>query len=186
MKSIFTIPVLFFLLTSCIPLRIAPTIDDYRITKGSAFKNDLPNRIMFVFEDPKEAGQFYDYVNVKFQLNNEQVYDDVPFIIESQQFFFSFYEVEIPDKSINLLPALFDVLANEVMGNEETEPILSDNDDGYRRVGHWYIGIEVYSDLEKDCLHMNSLSRQIVLDYLRLLKKEYLSTHNYNEIVFKN
>lgn len=186
MKSIFTILILFFLFTSCIPLRIAPAIDDYRITKGASFKKDLPKRIMFVFEDPKDAGQFYNYVNVKFQLNDENVYDDVPFTIDGEQFFFSFYEVEIPDKSINLFPVLLDVLINEAMGNEQTDPILSDDDAGYSRVGHWYIAIEVYSDSEEDCLQMNSLSREAVLDYLRSVKKEYLSTHNYNEVVFKN
>ena len=186
MKDHFAIIILFFLLASCIPLRIAPEIEDYRITKGHSFKKELPNRIMFVFEDPKDAGQFYNYINVTFQLNNENVYDDVPFTIENQQFFFSFYEVEIPDKSINLIPVLFDVLVNEAVGNEETDPILSDEDAGYSRVGHWYIAIEVYSDLEEDCLQMNSLSREVVLDYLRFLKKEYLSTHNYNEVVFKN
>lgn len=55
---------------------------------------------MFVFEDSKDADEFYNYVDTSFQLNNENVYDDVPFTVNNQQYFFSFYEVEIPDKAI--------------------------------------------------------------------------------------
>lgn len=186
MKSLLPIAISFFFLSSCIPLRIAPNIPDYRITKGASFKKDLPKREMFVFEDPKDANHFYNYVDTKFQLNNENVYDDIPFIVDDQQFFFSFYEVEIPDKTINLFPVVLDVFTNAALGNDEMDPIFSSGDAAYSRIGNWYIAIEVYSDLEKDCLHMDSLSRQPVLEYLRILKKEYLSTHNYNEVVFKN
>ena len=52
------------------------------------------------------------------------------------------------------------------------------------RIGQWYIAIEVYSDTEYDCLMEKSLSREAVLKYLRGLKREYLTTHNYNETVF--
>ena len=81
---------------------------------------------------------------------------------------------------------MLDVFANAALGNEDMEPIFSDGDVGCSRVGNWYIAIEVYSDSEKDCLQENSLSRKSVLEYLRNLKSEYLNTHNYNEIVFKN
>jgi len=186
MKSLLPITISIFFLSSCIPLRIAPNIADYRITKGTSFKKDLPKREMFVFEDPKDANHFYNYVDTKFQLNNENVYDDVPFLVGDQQFFFSFYEVEIPDKTINLFPVVLDVFTNAALGNDEMDPIFSGGDAAYSRMGNWYIAVEVYSDLEKDCLHMDSLSREAVLEYLRTLKKEYLSTHNYNEVVFKN
>ncbi len=45
---------------------------------------------MFVFEDIKNAGEFYGYVNWKFDLNHEQVYDDVPFLANDEQYFFRF------------------------------------------------------------------------------------------------
>ncbi len=173
-------------LQSCIPLRVAPTIDDYRVTRGRKFKRGLPQREMFVFQDPKNAGQFYDYVNTKFELNDEKVYDDVPFEIHGDTFFFSFYEVEIADKSLNLFPFALDVFLNGALGNEDFEPILSEGSEGVVRQGNWYIAIEVYSDSEKDCLLPDSLSREAVLKYLSAVKKEYLSTHNYNEVVFKN
>ncbi|MBD0779719.1 hypothetical protein HPE56_18100 [Maribacter sp. ANRC-HE7] len=186
MRNVFPGVLLVLFLTSCIPLRIAPDIDDYRITRGKSFKRTLPKREMFVFEDPKVANAFYNFVDTKFILDNENVYDDVPFTIEGEQYFFSFYEVEIPDKALNLFPVVMDVFVNAALGNDEMDPIFSDGDNPVSRKGHWYIAIEVYSDLEKDCLHIDSLSRERVLKYLRGLKNEYLATQNYNEIIFKN
>lgn len=135
---------------------------------------------MFIFEDKKNANQFYDYINIKFGLDDENVYDDVPFKIAGQQYFFSFYEVEIPTKTINLIPVLIDGL----LDSADIDPVL---EDAYAsRIGNWYIAIEVYADFEQDCLQENSLSREAVLKYLRNIKQEYLSTYNYNEVVFKN
>lgn len=167
-------------LQSCIPLRIAPNIDDYKITKGRKFKRSLSQRQMFIFEDSKEADQFYSFVNIKFQLDDANVYDDVPFTINGEQYFFAWYEVEIPNKSLNLLPIFIDA----VLTVSDMDPILEDIYSS--RKGNWYLAIEVYNDLETDCLYETSLSREAVLKYLRDLKKEYLATHNYNEIVFKN
>lgn len=175
----------FFLFQSCIPLRIAPQIDNYKITQGKKFKRTLPKREMFVFEDKKEANEFYNYVNTKYQLNNENVFDDVPFQIDKEQYFFSFYEVDIPNKSLNLFPLVADVFLNAALGNQHIDPIISNSVEPVFRKGNWYIAIEVYSDSEKDCLQINSLSREAVLKYLRTLKNEYLSTRNYNEALFR-
>jgi len=183
MKKLLCVIASVALLNSCIPVRIAPSISDYNVTKGKKFKRSLSKRQMFIFEDPKEVNQFYNYVNTKYDLQHIDVYDNVPFKINGEQYFFSFYEVEIPDKTINLTPMITSVMFNALIGDFEDadidEPTMSRN-------GNWYLAIEVYSDLEKDCLEINSLSREVVLKYLRALKKEYLSTHNYNEIVFKN
>ena len=170
-------------LNSCIPLRIAQSISDYNVTKGKKFKRSLSKRQMFIFEDPKEGNQFYTYINTKYDLEDIDVYDNVPFLLNGEQYFFSFYEVEIPDKAINLFLVFTSLLFNAAIGNlgdaEIADPTMS-------RIGNWYLAMEVYSDLEKDCLEINSLSREAVLKYLRTLKKEYLSTYNYNEVVFKN
>ncbi len=165
---------------SCIPIRIAPNIDDYKVTKGKKFKRSLPKREMFVFEDPKDINHFYNYIDTKFQLNNQNVYDDIPFTINDSQYFFSFYEVEIPTKIVNLGGVIVDAM----LDNAGVDPVFEESY-GIRK-GYWYIAIEVYSDLEKDCLQVDALSRDVVLKYLRTLKQEYLITHNYNETVFKN
>lgn len=178
MKKILPFLLVCFFYYSCIPLKIAPKIQDYRITAGNKFEKGLSDRSMFLFQDTKEAGEFYTFVNTKFQLNDTNVYDDVPFSIDGQQYFFAFYEVQIQDKMLNLFPALLFAL------DPEGEDYM-DGDEIIRRE-NWYLAIEVYSDIEKDCLADNSLSREIVLQYLRSLKKEYLSTENYNELVLKN
>ena len=169
-----------FVLQSCIPTRIAPNIKDYKVTKGKRFKRSLPERNMFVFEDSKDAGQFYNYVNTKFKLDNENVFDDVPFVIDNNQYFFSFYEVEIPSKIFNL----GGVVADGLLTQAGLAPAFG-SAYGFRK-GHWYIAIETYSDEENDCLETMASSRDVVLLYLRKLKQEYTTTYNYNETVFKN
>jgi len=125
-------------------------------------------------------------VNTKFQLDDYYVDVEVPFSIEEEAYYFSFYEVEIQDKALNIAPIFIDVLLNEALDNEDFEPVVSDTFDPVSRTGNWYIAIEVFSKKEKDCLAKDSQSRAKVLTYLRGLKEEYLSTANYNEVVFKN
>lgn len=167
--------------SSCIPLRIAPNIKDYKITKGKKFKRGLPKKTVFVFEDPKDANEFYQYINTKFKLNDYYVDVEVPFEIEGNTFFFSFYEVEIPTKTINLIPLVIDGVLSQAA---DMEPMLEEVHTS--RTGNWYIALEVFSHSEDDALKEGCVSRDLVLPYLRDLKNEYLSTHNYNEVVFKN
>jgi hypothetical protein len=152
------------------------------VSKGKKFKRGLPKRQMFIFEDPKEAGKFYEYVNIKFQLANNQVYDDVPFQISGQRYFFSFYEVDIPDKTINLFPLLIEHALHAAMKIEDEDEAIPEE----IRKDNYYIAIEVYSDIENDCLLPHALSKETVLNYLSALRKEYMATNNYNELVFKD
>jgi hypothetical protein len=158
---------------SCIPLRTAPEIVDYKVTRGKKFNRKLPQREMYIFRDTKEADAFYNYVNMKYGLNHQNVFDDVPFVLEGTQFFFSFYEVEITDKSLILFPAMFDLFVGGALGWEE--PILSDDWEVVNRKGNWFVAIEVYNDFEKDCLSSTSLSKVSVLNYLTGLKDDYFS-----------
>lgn len=185
MKQSLLMLLVLFIFQSCIPLRIAPTIDDYKIAQGKKFKRSLGKREMFIFEDPKDEGHFYDYINTKFHLDHENVYDDVPFEIDGSQYFLAWYEVEIPDKHLNLAPIFLHLFVGAALGNDDPLEDYDGEGDMVRR-DNWYIAIEAYSDLEKDCLADEALSREPVLKYLRALKKEYLATHNYNETVFKN
>ena len=126
---------ILFLLYSCIPIRIAPSIADYRVVKGKKFKRSLPKRQMFVFENPKDADHFYNYVNIKFALNDENVYDDIPFEIDGYRYFFSFYEVDIPTKTINLITIVIDGL----LDSGDLDPIFEEAHTS--RIGTWYIAI---------------------------------------------
>ena len=171
---------------SCIPLQVAPKISDYKTVKGKRFKKGLPKKTLFVFEDPKAAGEFYDFINTKYQLDDYYVDVEVPFQLEDEGYYFSFYEIDKKNTSLNLLPLLFDMGLNAALGNEDFETYTATEDNSIARKGNFYIAIEVFSKTDKDCLFENYQNQKRVLAYLRALKEEYLSTHNYNEIVFKN
>ena len=180
MKKKALILLVLIVLQSCIPIRIAPKIKDYQLTKGKKFKRSLPKRQMFVFADPKEANEFYSYINTKFSLNHVNVYDDIPFTVANQQYFFSFYEIDIPNKTINLVPIAVDA----VLQSAEITPVMENLYE--TRKGNWYIAIEVYSNTEMDCLAKTSTSKPLIIPFLRSLKNEYLASYNYNEVLFKN
>ena len=135
---------------------------------------------MYVFEDPKEADEFYHYINIKFDLKDYYVDVDVPFYIEDRKYAFSFYEVEIPTKTLNLLPIFTDVLLSKA----DMDPVFENAHES--RIGNFYIAIEVYDDLGNDMLLEDSTSRKEIVQFLSELKHQYLNRHNYNEVVFKN
>lgn len=142
---------------SCIPVKLAPRIESYKILKGRQFEKGLPERNIFVFEDKQDVSAFYCFVDKKFELENKQVMDDVPFTVNSHQYFFSFYEVDKSSTTIQLMPFILSKITKSD-AKEKPEMIQSD---------YYYIGIEVYSDIENDCLDINALSRTPVLNYLR-------------------
>lgn len=90
MKQIPLAIILVILMSSCIPLRIAPSIKDYKLARGKRFKKGLPKKTVFVFEDPKDAHECYQYINTKYQLNDYYEDVQVPFLIYGQTFYFSF------------------------------------------------------------------------------------------------
>jgi len=174
MKSLLIILVSFYF-TSCIPLRIAPNIIDYKIMLANKFKRKLPKNYAFIFEDSKEADEFYNYMNIKYNLNYENVEDNVEFIINDNNYFLSFYETEIPTKHINFLPFIFE--ASIEMGLNGEDSYSGEVD--ISRVGHWYLVLTVMDSNFDDCLEPNYLYGIDVLSYLKALKLEYLSSSNY-------
>ncbi len=186
MKSVFHLLLLAIFFQSCIPLRIAPKVEDYKITKGNRFRKGLPEKRVFVFEDPKEEYQFYDYINTKFDLNDHYVDVEVPFQLKGDDYFFSFYEVHISDKAINVFPILVDATVNAMLGNEDFETYVTTDENSTVKNSNHYIAIEVFSNTEPDCLQDKYQNQKAILAYLRTLKEEYLATDNYNEVVFKN
>lgn len=151
------------------------------MVQGNRFEKTLPKKTMFVFEDPKDEGEFYAYINTKFALNDYRVDVDVPVQIDGMECYFAYYEVEIPTKTLNLIPLFIDGL---LAVTEDAEPLLSDVYESRR--GHWYIAIEVYDNEENDCIAETSKLRKPLINYLSKLRNEYVNTHNYNEVVFKD
>jgi hypothetical protein len=174
MKQLFlTLTLVCF--TSCIPLRIAPNIKTDKVMLAKKFKRKLPKRFAFIFEDPKDANEFYNYVNTKYELNHQNVEWNVPFEVNDEMFYFSFHEVEIPTKTLNLLPIIIDT----ALYSKDKTPMF---EDAYMsRMGNWYLAITVADDDMKDCLKQDYVKREVILNYLKEMRVEYLNTYNYLE-----
>ncbi|MFV0539923.1 MAG: hypothetical protein ACK5MZ_01625 [Aestuariibaculum sp.] len=164
---------------ACIPVRFAPNIDDYKIVSAKKFKRNLPKRNTFVFEDPKNANEFYSYINTKYELNHIDVEWNVPFTINNTEYYFSFYEVERVDETINILP----IATDAILEKNNIDPVLENI--YTTRKGNWYIAIVVSNSEMKDCLKTGNPDYEAILQYLKDIKYEYLNTTNYIEALFK-
>jgi hypothetical protein len=175
-----SILLILFLISSCIPIRIAPNIKDYKVKIAKRFKRKLPRSYAFIFEDPKDANEFYNYINIRYQLHYQDVELNVPLTIDNEVFFLSFYEAEIPTKTINLIPVLVDAKLEQ----NGITPILEDSYSS--RFGNWYLVLTVTDSDMSDCLKSSHKDYQKVVKYLRNLKNEYLSTSNYFDPLLRN
>lgn len=178
MKKILVI-ITFLLLSSCIPLRIAPNVKDSKVMVARKFKRDLPRYYSFVFKDTKDANEFYSFINMKYDLKEKDVGWNVPLFIDNKEYFLSYYESEIPTKTINLIPIIVDA---KLESNGNT-PLLEDM--YYSRIGNWYLVLTVFDSDMEDCLRPEYESREKVIKYLKELKSEYLNTHNYVQSLWK-
>ena len=170
---------LILLMYSCIPLKIAPNIEGEKIVNAKKFKKDLPNFQGFIFEDTKNANEFYNFINAKYDLKHINVDSNVPIIINNKTYYLSFFERERITKTLNLIPIIVDAKLNE-NGNDA---ILQDLHTS--RNGFWYIIITVTDAEIKDCLNANHPQNEVIIKYLKNLKNEYFSTSNYIEAYLK-
>jgi len=171
----FLISLLLLFFFSCIPISIAPNIETDKLVKAKRFKRDLPRNYGFVFEDSKDANEFYNFINAKYDLGFIDVESNVPFEIDENNYFLSFYEREKVTKTLNLIPIAVDA-SLESKGNA---PLLEDAHTS--RTGRWYLILIVTDADINDCLNPKYESHAKVMEYLRNLKEEYLTTNNYIE-----
>ena len=169
-----------FSVLSCIPLKIAPNIEGAKIYKGKKFKKQLPKQHVYVFNDPKNANDFYYYINAKFGMDYDEVGGNVPIKVAGKDYFLTFYEVERTTKTVNLIP----IAVNVALDPEGNEPFMTEAD--IHRFGSWYIALTVSDDDLKDSLKEDDPARASIIDYLDNLRNEYLSTANYMDIYFKS
>jgi hypothetical protein len=178
-KNVFILIVCFSTF-SCIPLKIAPNIEGAKIYKGKKFKKQLPKQHVYVFEDPKDANEFYTYINAKFDLDYDITGGNVPITIDGKKHYLTFYEVERGTKTVNLIPIAVDT-ALDSKGND---PLFQDSYTS--RTGTWYIALTVTDDDFNDNLKENDPAYRDIIKYLDHLRNEYLSTANYMEIYLKS
>lgn len=165
---------------SCIPLKIAPDIKEAKIYKGKKFRKQLPKQNVYVFKDPKNANEFYAYINAKYKIDYDDKGGNIPIHIKEKPYFLTFYEVERSTKTINLIP----IVADAALEDKGQEAVFQDM---YTyRSGSWYIALTVNDKDFKDLLKEDDPSHKAIIEHLDLMRKEYLSTANYMEIYLKN
>jgi hypothetical protein len=168
---------LITLLFACIPTKVAPKIDTYRVQQGSKFHKNLLDHFAFIFNDPKEAYDFYNYINTVYELNHQEVDRDVPFLVNNRPYYFSFHEAERTTNFINLAPMVVDAkLEDEGFG-----PYLESTYES--RKGYWYIVMTVFDDFGNDALHPEHPYQKEVVDYLEELRTQYINNHNYYDVL---
>lgn len=172
MKALTTLFIIFFF-AGCIPLKIAPNIETDKVEVARKFKRDLPNQYAFIFEDPKNTDEFYNFINTKFELNFESVKSNVPFFINDIEYALTFYEREKATKTVNLVPLAID----GALKNKGNDAMLEDSYTS--RVGQWFVIVTVRNNQNQDCLSPNYEQRDAVVHYLRDLRNEYLTTSDY-------
>ncbi|MCB0398237.1 MAG: hypothetical protein KDD26_01185 [Winogradskyella sp.] len=172
--------VISLLLSSCIPYKIAPKFknEDYKVMKAKKFQRKLAKETSFIFKDPKDANEFYNYVNTKYKLNHNDVGLNTPIQINGTTYYFTYHEVERTDESL-VLPLVVTDLKRSSNGND---PLFEDH--YTTRKGHWYIVVTVYDNNLKNCLLDKHPMKTEVLQYLKDMQQEYLKTHNYEELLF--
>lgn len=151
---------------SCIPLKYAPNIEDYDVVVAKKFKSDLPKRHAFVFEDRNDTEIFMQFIYWKFGRIDMDLKEDIPFDVDGQTYYMTFYERPRESASLNLLPLLID---GEVMGEE-----LYDSDGEY-----WYILITVTDSELRDCLNPAYPDQKKVIYALSQLKEAYMNSDIY-------
>ena len=132
-----------------------------------------------MFNDPKDDGEFYDYIKAKFNLTHINVGANNAFIVNNKTYYLSYLETERETKTINLPLAVIDA-KRESNGNTR----LFENNYSTRQ-GQWYILLNVYNSDLKNCLDIDYKNREAIINYLEALRKEYLRTQNYLELQFK-
>ncbi|WP_139195729.1 hypothetical protein [Aquimarina amphilecti] len=179
MRTLLSLISILFLFSACFPTKIAPNIKEDKVMVAEKFKKGLPKRNSFIFEDPKDANEFYQYINNKFNLNDTDVRWNVPFIVNNTEYYLSFNEVERTTKVINVAPMIIDA----ALENNDLGPALEDSYTS--RSGKWYLVLTVNDEEFMDCLKESYTKRDEIVVFLRQLRKEYLSTKNYTSLLFK-
>lgn len=167
-------------ITACIPIKFAPKFKNeaYKVMQAKKFQKEMPKETAFIFKDPKDAEEFYNYINKKYRLDHLDVGHNVPFQLNGETLYLTYHEAERTDKTLNLPFMVIDA-KRESNGNS---PIFEDN--YVSRKGHWYILITVYDKNLKNCLLDKHPLKDQTLQYLKALKQEYISTFNYEELLF--
>lgn len=167
---------LLLTLTSCFPTKTAPKIKTYKLQKAKRLNSSLPKDVAFIFQDKKDEGTFYQFLQSKYSLDEEQMNDAIPFVVDNRTYFFNFYERDRTSEAF-LLGAM---LAVAVAGGDP-----SGADYTVSGSQKWYIALLVFDEEEKDALDEEHPHRKRIIAYLDLLRREYYGLYSPIEQEFR-
>lgn len=176
----FSAALLVMLFVSCIPLKIAPNFDGGKLFPPKKFKKQLPNNYVYAFEDPKDANEFFEYMNAKFQIVYDDATGNIPITIDTETYYLTFYEVERSTKTVNLLPMAIDA----GLENNGYNPVLENAH--VTRSGKWFIALTITDENQLDALKPAYKNHYKVIGYADAMRNEYLTTVHYIEVYLKS
>ncbi len=149
-------------MSSCIPVSFPPNFrdDGYKVKEAKSFKRNLPEKQAFIFVDTKDEGDFYDFINTKYELYDFEVNFEVPFRIEGHLHYLSFYEVKKVMTAVDIFG-----ITDDIIHESHT----------------YYVALTVMDNESKDCLNSSHPNYALVIQYLKDLKQEYLKTTEKSE-----
>jgi hypothetical protein len=154
-------------------------MEEGKVVKAKKFIKKLPGQYSYVFDDPKGANEFYNYINAKYQISYDDIDGNVPVAIAGKNYFLTFYEVNKQTKTVNLIPMVVDAALEE----KGHEPILENAE--VTRFGKWYLALTLTDENFKDGLNTDHENYKEVEAYVSGLRNEYLSTTHYIEVFLK-
>ena len=179
MKQLLVYLFLCSFFSSCIPLSFAPNIDTDKVKLAKRFKRDLPKRYGFIFEDPKEVDEFFEFINTKYELPG--IDRKIPLWIDKKPLIMNIYERRRTTSTLNFIPILIDAALS---GEDGGVPGFF-NSFYTTRNEKWFIIITLTDLNGQDALAPAYDKRNANLSFLRSLQKEYLNTANYMEAYFR-
>ena len=177
MKHFLVIISICSLFVSCIPYAKAPKLEENHVSRAKKFQKDLPRMYAYIFEDPKKANEFFDFIGYKFNPDPDYFTSNIPISVEGSKYFLSFYEVERSSKTLNLIPVILDKVLEEKGVDHVMEGMYE------TRKGTWYFALTVTDEQVVDALNPDYKNKQAVVDYLYDLKQKYLQTQNYKSLL---
>ena len=175
MNKLVVFVVFIFGFYACIPIKITPNIENFKVVKAKKFNNKLPKTNAFVFKDPKKTGEIHKFIHAKF--NSVKELDNYySFNLNGITHAITFYEVEKETKTVNLIPIIADVSRK----SNNKDSLL---EDFYisRKSDNWYVAITVSNEESSDCLSNEYANKKEIEKYLEAMKNDYLNTSNYIE-----
>lgn len=150
---------LLFLVTSCITVKKAPKIEDYKILDGKQFqKRNFTENTAFIFQNDLKMIDFRSFLADRYQLSSFKRTMRIPVLIDSLPFELFVFTPEIKQQKVNFIGAIISKDPEDITMDEETFD---------------YVGISVSRIDDTDCLSERSIYHNLVRRYLEDLKDEY-------------